>query len=62
MWDNLVLSMEQDIFPEPPSVHQDTVKPWIRDFPNRRVDGQSVPAIMEDVDAQYQSFLDDLYD
>lgn len=62
LWDNIVMSMLSDIFPKSSSVHEDTVKPWLRDFPNRRIAGQTVEQIMTDVDDQYQSFLDDLYE
>jgi ABC-type glycerol-3-phosphate transport system substrate-binding protein len=60
MWENLMTSMRRDIYPEASSVDQDTLKPWIRDFPSRRVAGESVESIMEDIDQQYQSYLDDL--
>ena len=60
MWNNLVASMNQDIVP-PTDINQDILKPWLRDIPARRVAGESIEAIMEDVHLMYQDFLDDLY-
>lgn len=60
MWDNLVASMSLDIVPVAPDIHQDTVKPWLRDIPTRRIAGESIEEIMADISVRYQDFLDDI--
>jgi multiple sugar transport system substrate-binding protein len=62
MWENLVKSMQMDIFPDAPAIHQDVVKPWLRDIPARRIAGESIEEIMNDIDVKYQDYLDDLYE
>lgn len=62
MWTNLVASMNMDIVPAAPDIYQDTVKPWLRDFPARRAAGESVEEIMEDIHATFQDFLDDVHE
>ncbi len=61
LWTNLVSSMNLDIVPPSDDVHQDVVKPWLRDIPSRRINGESVADIMEDINALYQDYLNDLY-
>lgn len=60
MWENLVKSMSMDIFPEAPAIHQDVLKPWLRDVPARRISGENIDEIMLDIDEKYQDYLDDL--
>ena len=60
MWTNLVISMTKDIVPAAPDIYQDTVKPWLRDIPARRVAGESIEEIMEDIHQTFQDYLDDL--
>lgn len=61
MWNNLVASMNKDIVP-PTDIAQDTLKPWLRDIPARRVAGETIEDIMEDIHDMYQDYLDDLYE
>ncbi|WP_455383412.1 hypothetical protein, partial [Salinispira pacifica] len=61
LWTNIVKSMNLDIVPAAPDVHQDTVKPWLRDIPARRIAGESIEVIMKDVNNKYQDFLNDVY-
>ncbi|MCP4397849.1 MAG: extracellular solute-binding protein, partial [bacterium] len=61
MWNNLVLSMNKDIVP-PGDIYMDTVKPWLRDIPARRMAGESIEDIMADIHAMFQDYLDDLYE
>jgi ABC-type glycerol-3-phosphate transport system substrate-binding protein len=61
MWANLVVSMNKDIVP-PTDIYMDTVKPWLRDIPARRVAGESVEDIMEDIHQMFQDYLNDLYE
>ncbi len=61
MWTNLVASMNTDIVPAAPDIHQDALKPWLRDVPNRRIAGESIEDIYASIHAQYQDYLDDLY-
>ena len=61
MWTNLVTSMSLDIVPEAPDIHQDVLKPLMRDVPNRRVAGQSIEAIYQEIHEQYQDYLNDIY-
>lgn len=61
MWTNLVASMNTDIVPVAPDIHQDALKPWLRDVPNRRIAGESIEDIYASIHAQYQDYLDDLY-
>ena len=60
MWTNLVASMNKDVVLTV-NIYADTVKPWLRDFPARRIAGESVEDIMEDIHEMFQSFLDDVY-
>ncbi len=60
MWENLVKGMSMDVFPEAPAIHQDVVKPWLRDIPARRISGENIEEIMKDIDKKYQDYLDDL--
>jgi len=52
--------MSMDIFPEAPAIHQDVLKPWLRDVPARRISGENIDAVMLDIDEKYQDYLDDL--
>jgi multiple sugar transport system substrate-binding protein len=61
MWTNLVASMNTDIVPTAPDINQDALKPWLRDVPNRRIAGESIEDIYASIHAQYQDYLDDLY-
>ncbi len=60
MWTNLVASMTKDIVLDV-NIYGDTAKPWLRDFPARRIAGESVEDIMEEIHEMFQSFLDDTY-
>jgi len=60
LWTNLVNSMNLDIVPEALDVHQDTLKPWLRDIPSRRIAGESLDAIMADINNRYQDYLNDI--
>ena len=60
MWTNLVASMTKDVVLST-NIYADTTKPWLRDFPARRIAGESVEEIMEDMRGMFQSFLDDVY-
>ena len=53
--------MNKDIVP-PTDIYMDTVKPWLRDIPARRVAGESIEDIMEDIHQTFQDYLDDLYE
>ncbi len=60
MWTNLVNSMNTDIVPEALDIHQDVLKPWLRDIPSRRISGESIDDIMMDIHSRYQDYLDDI--
>ncbi len=60
LWTNLVSSMNTDIVPEALDIHQDTLKPWLRDIPSRRIAGESMDAIMADIHTWYQDYLNDI--
>ncbi|MDC7240866.1 MAG: extracellular solute-binding protein, partial [Spirochaetales bacterium] len=60
IWSNLVQSMNMDIVPEALDIHQDTLKPWLRDIPSRRIAGESIDSIMLDINDRYQDYLDDI--
>lgn len=61
MWNSLVESMNMDIVPES-DIYQDVVKPWLRDFPSQRLQGKDVETIMNQIDRQFQDYLDDIYE
>lgn len=61
LWNTIAMLMKQDMVP-PADVGQDIVKPWLRDFPARRISSESVEGIMEDIHEMYQSYLDDIYE
>ena len=42
-------------------IYQDIVKPWLRDFPNLRLQGLSVEESMESIHKKFQDYLDDIY-
>ena len=60
LWTNLVKSMNKDIVLDSLDIHQDTLKPWLRDIPSRRIAGESIETIMEDIHVRYQDYLDDI--
>jgi ABC-type glycerol-3-phosphate transport system substrate-binding protein len=60
LWTNLVNSMKLDIVPVSADIHMDVVKPWFRDVPSRRINGESVEDILKDIDSRYQDYLDDI--
>uniref|UniRef100_UPI00260BD643 extracellular solute-binding protein n=1 Tax=Oceanispirochaeta sp. TaxID=2035350 RepID=UPI00260BD643 len=60
MWTNLVSSMNTDIVPESLDINQDVLKPWLRDIPSRRIAGESMDKIMNDIHERYQDYLNDV--
>lgn len=60
LWTSVVASMNLDIVPEAQDIHQDVVKPWLRDVPSRRIAGEPIEDIYDAINAQYQDYLDDV--
>jgi ABC-type glycerol-3-phosphate transport system substrate-binding protein len=60
MWPNMIATMNLDVIPDT-DVYQNTLIPWFRDVPSRRIAGQTIDAIMEEIHATFQDYLDDLY-
>ena len=58
-WGDLQAVMAADV-PFDGSVHEHVLTPWWREVPVRRVAGEPMAAIMEDIHQRYQAYLDGL--
>jgi multiple sugar transport system substrate-binding protein len=59
-WAAMIATMNLDVIPAT-DVYQNTLIPWFRDVPSRRVAGEAIGDIMKDVHAMFQDYLNDLY-
>lgn len=60
LWTDLIASMNLDII-TPSPIYQNVITPWFQDVTARRVAGEPVEKIMEDIHDMFQSYLDDLH-
>jgi multiple sugar transport system substrate-binding protein len=60
IWNDLVKSMNMDIVPKT-DIYQDVLKPWLRDIPTLRAQGQSIDTIMKGINKKFQGYLNDIY-
>jgi len=59
-WTAIIETMNMDIIPAT-DVYQNTLIPWFRDVPSRRVAGEEIGDIMKDIHAMFQDYLNDVY-
>lgn len=59
-WTNLIATMNLDVIPAT-DVYQNTLIPWFRDVPARRIAGKGIEDVMKDIHAMFQDYLNDLY-